>query len=449
MKELFRKVVIIFVLAFFLGAALNLLINNPYTHKVIRGAFEEKLRQHTNLRVDFEAMAVSLFPLKATLYGVQIEPATEQVAQNLISVSHIQIYGSWWNLLFGYNKIKKLHFHDLEARWPPPANFARIFKDKEDKDPAKKKSGSEGPIWPPEELPFESIVLSNSRFAGEFSPDGKENELFYFEMLNLNLELFFHRWTRVDLRFLSENTKLYQNRRQILSNALAKGKLSLKGTEIEGSDLILRSGLADLAGSITGSLQIENKALKSIVIKSHWNGMTDLRLLGSWQGIPSTYGPIQGFSAISLLIPLAGHSDRKMQFLASGQAHAEDASLNGLRLTGLGTDYVIDREGITLEAMRLKPKGESLATGSGKLSFGEKAPFKFKMNLKSLTLSQLLNVFDTRLKFFDFNLTGEGIVLKGQSRPFKMQVEDRLFSAAFTSRVSIISKSPRPNPLTA
>ena len=86
MKQTLKKFIIFAVLLFLTGLVFNVLINNPYSHRMIRGAVAEKVEEYTNLSLDFEALSISMIPLQITLYGVQVSP--DQLVHSLEIVFH-------------------------------------------------------------------------------------------------------------------------------------------------------------------------------------------------------------------------------------------------------------------------------------------------------------------------------------------------------------------------
>ncbi|MCB9229755.1 MAG: translocation/assembly module TamB domain-containing protein, partial [Deltaproteobacteria bacterium] len=351
-----------------------------------------------------------------------IRPVSSSPVPNLTQISHVQIYGSWWNLLLGYPRLKKIHLHGLETRWPPPPDFPGFLKEETDPRHPSAPKKQDAFLWPPPELPFESIEISNGRFSGHFPAGGESSETYYAEFAGYDLTVSFHQWKRADLIFQSPKSRLYLDQNQILSNSMIAGKISLKGKEIEGQDLLIQSGQINLSGSMQGSLQSEGNKISDLSLRTYWKGWADLQIMGSWLEIPNTSGKINGFAATSMTLPFY-HQPERFNLKISGQAQSEDAAIDGYRLFETKTDYAIDPEKISFDATKVIIKGQKVAEGSGSIAFDNNIPFSFRVTPDALSLHDLLSVFGLDLAALDFRLNGEKLLIDGQGYPFNMTVK--------------------------
>ena len=78
MQSRLKILVIILVSCTMAAFAANLLVDNPYTHQLIRIAINDKLKQDTNLSLDFKAIKVQMIPPGLDLYGLAVAPALQQ-----------------------------------------------------------------------------------------------------------------------------------------------------------------------------------------------------------------------------------------------------------------------------------------------------------------------------------------------------------------------------------
>lgn len=426
MKQTLKKFIIFAVLLFLTGLVFNVLINNPYSHRMIRGAVAEKVEEYTNLSLDFEALSISMIPLQVTLYGVQVSPESKTQKTNLFSISHVQIKGSWWNLMMGKQKLKKVHIHDLDLEWPPPPDFPGFLKKTgaHKEQPSKK---AEALRWPPAELPLEEFEISNGRFKGSFqssqstnSPKGK----IFADLAGFDLKAEFNRWKRADLTFKSLKSQLYIDDDAIITNTALSGELTLQGHQIEGQRISIKSDDLDFQGTMKGNLNLSDKNLvQSISVRSHLSGEGDLKALGAFLNIENTYGKIKGNVATELLIPLHDQEELSIQF--TGHAKSDQAVIYGFNLFQTETDFSISPSQMTFDSAKVYLKNQLLATGDGYLGFSEDVPFDFDIKLTDLPLSNLLKIFEVSFPQLDFNFNGDNIRLLGQGDPFKMSVNGK------------------------
>ena len=72
MKLLFRKILLLFIFLGLTALVLNILVDNPYTHRLVASALNEHVARYTKVKLDFKAIKLRAFPIGLDLYGLQI-----------------------------------------------------------------------------------------------------------------------------------------------------------------------------------------------------------------------------------------------------------------------------------------------------------------------------------------------------------------------------------------
>ena len=101
-----------------LGFVLNLLVDNPYSHKIVRDIVNEKLSDIPQIKVDFQAIDISAFPLEAKFYGFQVA-APESSEIPLVSAANVKVRVSIPSLILGTPKLSLVELTELKVNYPP------------------------------------------------------------------------------------------------------------------------------------------------------------------------------------------------------------------------------------------------------------------------------------------------------------------------------------------
>ena len=125
-----------FGLKLFAGLALvsfilNLLVDNPYTHQLIRSRLNAVLEKHTEIEVEFSAIKVSVVPIGVTLYSLKITPRFDPKFE-WISAVKIKAEVSLWAAMLGDFRLSVVEANQLNVVWPMPFGFPGILKKTEE-----------------------------------------------------------------------------------------------------------------------------------------------------------------------------------------------------------------------------------------------------------------------------------------------------------------------------
>ena len=176
-----------------LGIVANILVDNPYAHRVIRVAINEKVHQFTNLRIDFKAVNVRVLPMELSLYGFNLFVEDDQgKSETVASASQIHTAVSLFSLILGTPKLKTIEVTDLKVQYPfvNQIKFHETSATPEDSEPL---------TWPPDvSLPVYSVALRNASLA-YLLPDEEGKEIVRVAAEGIDFEADVDSWE--DIRY--------------------------------------------------------------------------------------------------------------------------------------------------------------------------------------------------------------------------------------------------------
>ncbi|NBQ54910.1 MAG: hypothetical protein EBU49_15210, partial [Proteobacteria bacterium] len=160
----------VFVLAVMLLAGLyllNLVIDNPYSHRLIRNTADKILSESTNLSVDYRVMRVQLFPPALDLYGLEVartDVAPDDltaVNKKILGAAHIRATLSIWSILIGQPQLASFEANNTRLEIDDLESLGSLVKPKQSQDVVAKKNA-----WPPEfQVPVRKIILRNAHVS--------------------------------------------------------------------------------------------------------------------------------------------------------------------------------------------------------------------------------------------------------------------------------------------
>ena len=439
MAKFSKKIVIIGISLSILVFILNILVNNLYTHRLLRAIIYEKFAEYSELNLEFEALSISIVPLDLTVYGVQLDSKSKFKAESLLQVSMLEVSLSWWDIFIGNKKISKITAQDLKLNWPPPWDFKGFIK-----------SQGQGPTeltWPPAPIPIDEIVLLNARFIGYFPikeeiPHKLEFISTTLEGLDLRVKL--NQWKRVDLDFISAKSKIFYGNEQITQNARISAQITLEDNEISSEFMSIKSNNLDLKGKLKGKINSDriDQKVHSIELANFWHGEADLGILGTILEIPETQGKVAGNIRFDSLIAFS--SDEESNTHISGEAKSQNSMIDGFQLYETRAKFTVQEDRIKFDQVEIVIAGKNYGKTKGYLGFGDKMPFSFDASLKDLPLNKLMSVFDVAFDSFNFDLSSDAIKITGKGKPFSMNVSAKTLIDQFEAGTLPKKRTFRP-----
>ena len=423
-----------------LGFVLNLLVDNPYTHRLVRTLINEKVKQETSLTVDFKAMKVSVIPPGAELYGFYL--ATEIApSEPLITASHVSARLSVWSAILGKIRLSLAEADDLTIIWPPPFGFKGFSKGGETGPPAP----AAPPTWPPAfDLPIDVVSLKNAKLYAEI-PLTDELPLApataVIALVGVDLDLDYNGWSDIRAKIGIHSTNAALRAASLLEETsletvlvVAKDRLAFPTMRIRGERLnfdgavtgtfALKDAPAGVAKSGPAGLvdraRIRPKILDALDIGAEGAVVGDLSLLGSFLDLPSTRGGVKGEVKITARAPIA--SADPMKLLVEGHGKVSDGHLAGFRLFNSETTFHITPEEVAFPAINLIVGDQSIGKGKGVLKVGDAIDFDFHASPETLRLADLLDSLGVDFDLIDTNIESPDLRVFGKSEPFAVNV---------------------------
>ena len=178
---------------------LNLLVDNPYTHRFVRQKLDKILENTTEIALEFSAIKVSVMPPGVTLYAVKIYPRATPKFEWLSAVK-LKAQVSLWAAILGDFRLSVVEANQLSVVWPMPFDFPGFLKsdDGEKNQPA----APESPMtWPPDfDLPLDRLVLVNSNVSVDIpiaDQVPEPVETLYMTAAGISLDLAFRSWEKI------------------------------------------------------------------------------------------------------------------------------------------------------------------------------------------------------------------------------------------------------------
>lgn len=400
----------------------NVLVDNPYTHRVIRNALNRGIQDETNLIVDFKAIKASVVPPGVDLYGVQVAPKIAS-QEPLFTSAQVKVRISLWALVLGDIRIGLIEAQEPTVFWPPPWNFPGFLT----RPQTAAQAAKEPLVWPPPfAMPVDRIILNQARLALSLPlKDTPPQPLSTLDATveGLDLDVTWKNWEKIDAAFQVRSVNLALGGVSFLEETAVKAELSLRGTKLTLENLETdgeRLQVKDGRGSMLIVRQPDQSAIERFVIETSAHVDADLSLLGSFLDLPDTHGRIKGQTSAAITIPVASRDE--VAFKIKGEAEAQDAWFFNYRLFNSRVLFEVDPKAITFPNIDLVIDKTRYAQGEGILRFDENLSFEWNIKPERLRLFDLLNALGVDFREVDGALIAEDLKIIGRGDPFDMKV---------------------------
>ena len=424
MKFVAQKLIVAITIFLITVIAANLVINNPYTHRLVSALIYDRFSEQSNLHLEFEALSISVLPLRITVYGIQVDPVSKFQSPALARISHLQVSISWWEIFLGKIAIDKILAQDVEAYWPPPWDFEGL---KLNERPVERTINTGEKVRIFDHIPFNEIEFKNARIFARTTLHEEvpfASEYLYTAISGLDFRLKLKkRWNRMDLAFKAEKFQVFINERTIIDESRLACEGTLQDNKITTSYLNVKSKSIDLKGVLIGDLRFGTSAydLVGIDFQNSWEGSADLKLLGNFLDLPGTSGPLLGQYNIDFFLPLDKHE--KGSFTLSADVQTDGGMLGDFKLFQSGVKLVLDQDKIIFDNVDLRVGDAVYGQGTGRIDLDDTLKYNFSIKPKNFPLSKLLPVFDTELEDFDFLFTSDNLKIKGIGYPLNLNLQ--------------------------
>ncbi len=451
MLQALKKLVLFFAILVALGYLGNLLIDNPYVHRLLRDSLNERLETYTHITIKFEAINAKFAPPGFDIYGLEArykKPDGTEIS--LVQLAHLQVRVSVLALILSQPEILDLELNEprISLPLPPIENLLKI-----EKFPDWNKK-SELPKWPLEfAMPIKHLNIGNAMINLKVpAHKAQAPDLLSLQLEGLNLDFDFRTWQNFTLNLQLQRGNLAVDGADLLRDLAIQ--LTMKQTKDQMTSQILSLNSEDLQSSgdlrviyetetIKRSTALQDKnarQLKGLLIRlDNQISRANIGILGRYLAIDQTEGRIFGKTELQLHIPF---DDRSISWRLDGKGQSESARIYGFKLLDTQLEFNINDQGMTFEDAKVLKGKKVLAHGSGFIGFTKEVPFRFDIQPKNLAFTDLMSV----LKVDDFNafsaeLNSPELKLSGQALPFSMQIS----GPARLSQVSLpfVDKLPK------
>lgn len=433
MVQALKKLFIVIAILILMGYVGNLLLDNPYVHRLIRQIVNDQLKEYTHLTVKFEAVSAKFLPPGLDVYGVEILNKDPKPIV-LFKASHVKLHVSAMALLLSRKEILDLELNEPSVTLPlPPVETLLRMEKFPDWG---KDTGL--PVWPPEgSLPFYRIAVTNGKLAAHVK-DGenekgkeKEAEKLRVQAEGLDFELLHRSWN--DMVFTSKcvNSNLFIDDAHVVKDLAFEVNLR-KVQDVVTSDFVqLNSaelntlGHWNIAFEKIAAKGKEPARLKGLVLSlSHLVRNADMAILGRFLNTDKSAGPISGKVETQLHIPLDG---RPLVWEIEGSATSNGATLSGFKFLDSSIDFAIREDGMSFDKALVKKGEKVLVKGSGFLGFKDEGRMHFDLQPQDIELKDLLSILQVDdFEAIETKLAPSRLQLSGRSFPFELKLSGDL-----------------------
>jgi hypothetical protein len=418
-----RRFVFLIVIGAITAWVLNLLVDNPWTHRLIRTVINEQVEKNTNLSLDFKAIKASVVPPGIALYGVRITTnAGHPSPDSLVVASQVKTRVSIWSILTGSPRLGLVELRDLDVIWPPPGDFPGFLK-----NPAPPPEKREPVAWPPPfPVPVDELVISNGRVLFEHEFQGSavpaSPDILAVSASGINLEVGIDGWDDIEVSLDADGINATRGPGWLLEEAKIETSLSLRGSKVTATRLKIAGERLKVDGSALTKINADAKGiLQSLDLTLDAGVEGDLSVLGSILDIPETQGRTKGKVRLDAFAPV--EANLPANFGVAVEGSVEDARLGGIRLHNSKAKLKIDSEKILFEDIDIIVGETHHGKGKGTLKLNESVDFDFQASTENLRLMDLLSTFDVGFDVLDFGLTTPNLRVRGKGDPFVLNVD--------------------------
>jgi len=418
-----QKIVIAIFITGIIIFLMNILIDNPYTHRLVRVAINESVNTHTNLNIDFKAVKVSVVPPGVSLYGVHVAPS-ENLDNPILTASHAKARLSLWALFLGELRLAKLEFGDMTFIWPPPWNFPGFLKT----DPNAKVVDTPTEItWPPSfDLPIDTIAVKSSKIYIEIPTVNKvplKKEVFAFSAVGIDAEFNYTTWLDSSISLEVANINASLGAVSMIEDTALESSIELAGQKINANFLKIKGERLNFDGKLFADLNLIGKSgiLDSIKITGGGKAISDFSLLGSYLDIKETFGVVTGEVVLNTEIPI--ESTKELKFSLSGSGAVQNGYIDGFRLHNSFGKFEVTPDKLDLTDINIVIGDQTFGKANGYIMFNDPLDIKFTAAPSGLRLVDLLDALTVDFGVIDSAIHAQDLVLEGQGFPFFLNIK--------------------------
>lgn len=405
---------------------LNLVVDNPWTHRFVRRNVEKILRESTNLTADYRVMRVQVFPPALDLYGLEVGRTVPENAR-LLSAAHIRATVSLWSILIGQPQLASIEANNLRLQVDDMASLRDLVKPSKVTEPSPRED-----VWPPPfQVPVRRVILRNSTVtlfqAGKARPVPFAPESFLFRGENIDMALTVQGWDSATLSMSAADVGLRAGVTTYLTGAKVVADATYNTNTVDLK--ISRMESAGLSGDgsvrVTMDQLLPQMNLRKIAGEATVNLKGDIGIVGAILDIPETLGPAKASARAKFSVPVGDPKGRgareKAEFSVVADTESAGARFGGFKLHNFKARLDIDADRIAFDDVRLFMGDKNYGTGKGVLRFDGPGLYSFQLQPDGLPLGKLLDVFEVDFNAFDMEMTSPDLDLAGTSTPFRMK----------------------------
>lgn len=405
MKQTFLKFLKTTISICVIIAALDLLVDNPYSQKLFSLYLNKIITRKTNLSVNIESISLSLFPLGVDFYGVQVYPNLPAVGKDTSATAmRVKIRVSLSSLFLGSPKVKLLAIEGLNLRLP--AHFQPELLVKKDKH--------ETPL----DWPIVNLKLENSQLFLEMENESKEKNQIHLN--DINTHLTFTHLRQFTGTFGIGSLSFDNSHQSFVRSTEWKGEIKLSGENISFKTLDIHDHYYKIQSHWSGFLSTRNPKSKYLRMNGKVSLNANLKFLEKTFQLEKTHGQAKIESNVFVNVPLNNIKDSS--FLADGFLQAYDAYLSDIRVYDSTAKFAADNNGILFKDARIVIDKKEHASLTGNIAFNEKVDFNFKGSIYDFSLSKIISSFGPKFDVVDFKANTNNIAFGGTGKPFKMHL---------------------------
>lgn len=401
---------------------LNVVVDNPYTHKLIKQEIERKIPENLPVDLRYQAMSVSLFPISVDLFGIKIAEKRLPDEIPIIQADQLSLSIDVLNTLLGEPRISEVKIRSPKISLTPKtlSRYQKIFETSTKKGP--KKTVDPSQIRATIASYLKRVEVSGLNFswnATTLKPSGDESFLegFFINLSNVNFSVELHK-KNIVLELEESIIDLILDEVSLVESTAVKGIIEWTGSKVnllDGHILGPRMAL-DVGGNA------DIGSMDTLVPASlDFTGNANISLLGSFLETADTQGIVEikkGQIGISILPePI---TEGSLDWTVRANYASKYLTLDGFRLSDLKGAMYIDPDGLKLNEIEAFDKK---LIGDFSLNFDSNLSFTANAMLDHLEFSTIMDSLDVDFDFFNGKLVGDKLAIRGAMDPFSLAIE--------------------------
>lgn len=408
----------------------QLALDRTLNSALLRTLLQDKIGTMLDLTFDYRAVRISFIPLGVEFQDIEVRGTEAQEFRAVRATADL----SWWSLFMGTPKVGNFRIDKPVVRLT-----SRLA------DETTASEGEQNTAWHWPQLvtgKLERLSLSDPDLRFELTSAAGQRHLFTLQGGELRLD--FQPADKVLATLHLDTVNYHHDDKQRLQDlaVAAQGEFGKQGFAFQIERLNAHN-IEQLRGEVRGQTTVDAQQMMTspLQVQASFDWRGDLAILDALLDLEGSHGHSEAEFSFEMRFAPATPPD----FKATGRAKVKQAVLGGIKLHDSEARLTITPRQLLFEDGKFVVAGEPRGAFHGTLAF-KPLVFDFGGKIERVTFAELMSTFNTKLDIFNFDLATQKLRVRGQGKPFSLQVQaDTQLSAWQIHRL----RNHRPSPVCA